>query len=251
MPNMTTIIWRLMVKIVMENILSLMREKKENAKHPIHESLMFGALLAVVGGFLDAYTYVGRGGVFCNAQTGNIVFLGIYAAQGEWSQALAHVPPILAFMAGVVVSEIIKKATSHLQSMDWIRAILIFELLVLFIIGLIPVSTPNFIITITVSFIASVQVSSFRKLVDAPFSTTMCTGNLRSASQAAYMAVTKKDRKAAIRSIRYFTIIFSFVCGACIGALITYWFSARAIWGAGIILSCAALLYYLDERENR
>jgi len=248
---MIIIMTELMDKKIMENILSLMREKKEVSKHPIHESLLFGMLLAIVGGFLDAYTFVGRGGVFCNAQTGNIVFLGIYAAKGEWAQALAHVPPILAFMAGVVASEIIKKAASHLQSMDWTRAILIFELLVLFAIGFIPVSTPNFVITITVSFIASVQVSSFRKLVDAPFSTTMCTGNLRSASQAAYMAVTKKDRKAAIRSMRYFTIIFSFVCGACIGALITYWLSARAIWGAGIILGCAILLSYLDERKNQ
>ena len=37
------------------------------------ESLLLGALLAVAGGFFDAYTYLCRGGVFANAQTGNIV----------------------------------------------------------------------------------------------------------------------------------------------------------------------------------
>ena len=74
-----------------------------HSQHAIHESVRFGILLAIVGGFLDAYTFVGRGGVFANAQTGNIVLLGIYASEGEWRQALVHVPPILACVIGVIV----------------------------------------------------------------------------------------------------------------------------------------------------
>ena len=34
-------------------------------------------LLTLCGGYLDAYTYFVRGGVFANAQTGNIIKLGI------------------------------------------------------------------------------------------------------------------------------------------------------------------------------
>ena len=41
------------------------------------EAFLTGAVLAVVGGFLDAYTYICRGAVFANAQTGNIVLMGI------------------------------------------------------------------------------------------------------------------------------------------------------------------------------
>ena len=37
------------------------------------ETVLIGSLLALAGGFLDAYTYICRGGVFANAQTGNIV----------------------------------------------------------------------------------------------------------------------------------------------------------------------------------
>ena len=44
------------------------------------ESYIVGVLLAIAGGFLDVYTYISRGGVFANAQTGNIVLLGICAA---------------------------------------------------------------------------------------------------------------------------------------------------------------------------
>ena len=44
------------------------------------ETFRLGALLTVVGGFLDTYTYLSRGGVFANAQTGNIVLLALTAA---------------------------------------------------------------------------------------------------------------------------------------------------------------------------
>lgn len=35
----------------------------------ISESLRLGLLLALAGGFMDAYSYIERGGVFANAQT--------------------------------------------------------------------------------------------------------------------------------------------------------------------------------------
>ena len=42
------------------------------------ESFLVMGLLSVVGGYLDAYTYLCRGGVFANAQTGNIAALGFH-----------------------------------------------------------------------------------------------------------------------------------------------------------------------------
>lgn len=41
-----------------------------NKKVQISESIELGILLALSGGFMDAYSYIGRGGVFANAQTG-------------------------------------------------------------------------------------------------------------------------------------------------------------------------------------
>ena len=57
----------------------------------IRDSFRVAALLAVVGGFLDAYTYILRGGVFANAQTGNIVLLGVHMADKDYRQALYYV----------------------------------------------------------------------------------------------------------------------------------------------------------------
>jgi uncharacterized membrane protein YoaK (UPF0700 family) len=68
-------------------------------------TLRLAALLAVAGGFLDSFTYIAHGGVFANAQTGNVVLLGVLAARGDWIAAGQHALPILAFVVGVATAE--------------------------------------------------------------------------------------------------------------------------------------------------
>ena len=45
----------------------------EEKRLQMSESFFLTAILAIVGGFLDSYSYLMRGHVFANAQTGNIV----------------------------------------------------------------------------------------------------------------------------------------------------------------------------------
>jgi len=213
------------------------------------ESVRLGILLAIVGGFLDAYTFVGRDGVFANAQTGNIVLFGAEAAAGNWQQALLSVPPILAFIIGVIIAESLKKTSPFPFIKDSSRAVLIIEIITLFIIGFIPSTIPNIFVTVTISFVSSLQISAFRKLVNSPYSTTMVTGNLRTASQAAYIAFTKKDHASAITAVRYFTVIFAFLIGAFLGGLATLALGAKAIFGAVFILLCSLILFIIDEHS--
>ena len=42
------------------------------------ESIELGVLLAISGGMMDAYSYMARGKVFANAQTGNMLLFGVY-----------------------------------------------------------------------------------------------------------------------------------------------------------------------------
>ena len=67
-------------------------DKRENMPRQMSESLLVGLLLAFSGGLMDAYTYVFRGGVFANAQTGNLILLGINLFDGSF-----HNAPVLAF----------------------------------------------------------------------------------------------------------------------------------------------------------
>ena len=50
-------------------------QKKFNIKDPIYHTLYGGILISMIGGILETYTFLLRGGVFCNAQTGNIVLM--------------------------------------------------------------------------------------------------------------------------------------------------------------------------------
>ena len=53
-----------------------LRETLINKNLPVHEQLIFCLLLTMVGGFFDAYTFVKCDGIWANAQTGKLIFVG-------------------------------------------------------------------------------------------------------------------------------------------------------------------------------
>ena len=65
------------------------------------------ALLIFVGGFYGSYTYLLRGGVFCNAQTANFVLFAIELGNFRWAHAAYYLIPMTAYMMGAFVSEAI------------------------------------------------------------------------------------------------------------------------------------------------
>ena len=171
-----------------------MEREQEITAIPIHETFRVAALLAVVGGFLDAYTYILRGGVFANAQTGNIVLLGVHMADGDYRQALYYVVPIIAFSIGVFITEVLKKYFSSREFAMYEHWIIAIEVLLLLIIGFIPPSMPDGVVNVTISFVCSLQVNSFRKIKNLPYATTMCTGNLRSGTEKLFRCLINKEQ---------------------------------------------------------
>ena len=202
-------------------------------------SLRLGVLLTLVGGGLDAYTYVSRNGVFANAQTGNVVLLSVQAAQSHWSEALNHVPPILAFLVGVATSESLTRPRLAVLVRRPERAALILELVMLTVVGFIPRSAPDSIVTVLVAFTAAVQISTFRTLRDSPYSTAMTTGNLRTLAFNSYRAVIDHDDEAAHRARYFGAIVLSFVLGALGGAVLTRSEGSHAVWAGAAVLVLA------------
>ena len=235
--------------ILITKDMHITKEEKLQAPTKTSESVRLGVLLAIVGGFLDGYTFICRGGVFANAQTGNIVLFGVEITKGNFRQAFMAFLPILAFIIGIVVTEKIKDFSfpSSISVTYSDRIILLIEIIVLFIIGFIPSTVPDAFVTIPISFVSSVQIASFAKLVDSPYSTTMCTGNLRSASQAAYKAFVKKDSNSVTITARYAIIILSFIIGCCFSGILTSKIGVKSIWFAVILLILSLSLFSIDE----
>jgi uncharacterized membrane protein YoaK (UPF0700 family) len=200
------------------------------------ETLLSGCLLAMVGGFLDIYTYKLRGGVFANAQTGNIVLMAASIGEGIPTQFIRYVLPISAFIIGVFVTEVIRHKTSGEQFIHWRQLILLLEILLLFGIGFLPSGRLDPEVNIAVSFVCSLQVSAFRKLHGLTYATTMCTGNLRTGTEEIYRFFTKKDREAGKKALLYFLIIFMFIIGVIFGIYSILLFQERAVWVCCVLL---------------
>ena len=164
------------------------------------ESFLLGGILAVVGGFLDAYTYLLRGGVFANAQTGNIVLLGLYAARFHFAKAFYYLIPISAFIMGVIIVEAVK----------W-------------------------------------KFREYHLFNGNAYATTMCTGNLRSASESLCRYAITKDSSEREKSLRYYGIILFFIGGAVLGTWMSGVFAEKAVLFCCGLLATAFLLMFLEK----
>ncbi|MET0388205.1 MAG: YoaK family protein [Polyangiales bacterium] len=221
------------------------------AEFPRSVSVSLGAVLATAGGFLDSYTYLTRHGVFATSQTGNIVLFGIESAQGEWTRAVRHLPPLLAFIAGVLAAETLKRP-GVARLVRWpARAALVIEIAALLVVGALPESTPDAIVTLTIAFVCSVQVTMFRTLLRWQYNTTMTTGNLRSAAQAVYAALADRDAEAALRARAFTIILAAFTGGAILGGACSTWWGVRAAWVAAACLVLGLWLFTADHLPPR
>ena len=212
----------------------------KQAHGQMSESMRLGALLAVAGGFFDAYTYLCRGGVFANAQTGNIVLLGLELAEREWLRALAYLAPILAFALGVVVAEVVKRRGKARQAggagMHWRQVIVLAEIVLLAVAAFLP-QRMDMAVNILISFVCAMQVEAFRKVRGSAFATTMCTGNLRSGTEQLMIWRQTGDANAARKARHYYCIILFFILGAALGAVCTDTLGERAL-----LITCVPLL---------
>lgn len=221
------------------------------SKQQMSESFLIGMLLAIVGGFLDAYTYIVRGGVFANAQTGNIVLMGIHLAEGKWMDAFSCFIPIFAFVCGVFVDEWIRKFFLPKPIIHWRQIVILSEMFLLFIVALLPIGEKHDLVAnVLVSFVCSLQAQSFRKIHGLPYATTMCTGNLRSGTELIFRFTQSKNIAECKKAADYYGIILFFIFGAGIGALLAKQYGQFTAAFSNILLLAVCILLSIRSRER-
>ena len=200
------------------------------------ESFLIAGILSISGGLQDAYTYMYRGKVFANAQTGNIVLLAQNLVDRNWQAVLRYFSPLLFFALGVAMAECIRMKYQKAQKIHWRQLVLAIEILLLFAVGFIP-NEIDLLANAMVSFACAMQVQAFRKVNGYAFASTMCIGDLRSGVEAFCIWRKSHEPHAKDRMVRYFGIIFLFALGAGLGSKSAAQLGGRAIW-----LSCCFLL---------
>jgi uncharacterized membrane protein YoaK (UPF0700 family) len=205
-------------------------------------TLVISAMLAWAGGFLDGFMYVGHGHVFANSMTGNVVLLGINCLSGSWQTAFHHVPAILAFLAGVCVSQAMQLHAKRRDVSAPYSAVLVLETGVLLALSLLPATTADILFTTSIAFAASVQVQTFREVNGHSYSSTFTTGNLRTLADAAVVWFLDGNSRAAALVVRDFSVICAaFLAGAAAGAYAVQTLGNRALWCDVIGLALVAI----------
>ena len=202
--------------------------------------------LTLSGGLQDAYTYCVRGGVFANAQTGNIVLMSQRAFAGDLAGVLRYLIPLLAFALGVFAAEAVRRRCQGISRLHWRQLVALAEIVLLFAVGFLPPAADP-LANALVSFTCAMQVQAFRKVNGSAYASTMCIGNLRSGVDALCAYWDTRDRTALRRSGRYFAVILIFALGAGLGGAVSQLWGRRAIWASCGLLAVSFLLMFRQE----
>lgn len=213
------------------------------------DSFVLGALLSFSGGLQDAYTFNIRDRVFANAQTGNVVLMGQNFLLGNWDQGIDYMFPVISFVAGVFLSEFIESRYKYNKKMHWRQIVLLFEFLLLFMVGLLPLEYER-IANMTVSFACAMQVQAFRRLRANNYASTMVIGNLKNGTHYMVRFLRSKTPQYLIYSLQYYTIIVIFAIGAGVGGVLSRRLGIRTIWICCGIIMIAGLIMIKVESLN-
>ena len=223
---------------------------KTKHRGQMSESFLTAVFLSLSGGLQDAYTYLFRGKVFANAQTGNIVLLSANIMDGNWERVLHYLVPLCAFALGVLTAEKMRERFKGMQTLHWRQLVVLGEVVLLFIVGFLP-QEQNLLANALVSFACAMQVQAFRKVDGYAFASTMCIGDLRSGVEALCIWRKTHEPQAKDRMLRYFGIILLFAIGAGAGSKSAAVLSGRAIWiSCGLLLVSFALMFIREDLEE-
>ena len=210
------------------------------------EAFVTAAFLSISGGLQDAYTYISRGKVFANAQTGNIVLLSQHIFTGDFHSMLHYLVPVIFFALGVAVAELIRQRFQKAQRIHWRQLVLIIEILLLFVVGFLP-DRFNLIANAMVSFSCAMQVQAFRKVNSFAFASTMCIGNIRSGMESLCAYHKTHNKETLYKASHYFGVILLFALGAGLGSRFIAFWGLRTIWASCLLLLISFLLMFIKQ----
>ena len=219
------------------------------ARGQMSDSLLTASFIILSGGLQDAYTYLCRGKVFANAQTGNIVLLSAYLFEGDTARAVRYLVPVLSFALGVFVAECIHRRFKRMEKIHWRQLIILSEIVLLFAVGFLP-QERNMAANMLVSFVCAMQVQTFRKVRGHAYASTMCIGNMRSGTEALCAYFRTRDKEILQKSLTYFGVIFVFGIGAGLGSLMSGLLGTKAIWCCCVSLLVSFVMMFVPEKNG-
>lgn len=217
-------------------------------KWQISESIAVGIFLALSGGFMDAYSYINRGKVFANAETGNIVLMAIKICEKDFLSAVNYLIPIISFAVGVAASEIIKYRKDRISIVHWRQILALVETAAFIVVAFLPQSMNRYANSV-ISMASGMQFATFPKVRGTAMATTMCTGNLKTGTQNLYRGIKTKDRETIEKGVYYYICIIVFIIGTVLGYVAVGFMAEKAILMAAVGMVAVFILMFKEYEK--
>lgn len=186
-------------------------------------------MLMLSAGYWGGFTYSIRGGVFCNAQTGNCIRFGLALGNLDWSEACYYLIPIVSYFVGTICSVRIARSIKKLHLIRWDTLLVALEMVCVVFLGLLPEDAPFQITHIIINFLCAMQYNTFRQAEGVPMATTFCTNHTRQAAVALDRFLTHKNISARKTMLRHFEMIGIFIFGVAAAAVMSKEFLGKAL----------------------
>ena len=206
-------------------------------------------LLTAAAGWFGAYTFIVRGGVFCNAQTANVVLFAIALGQGNYQKALYLLLPISAYFLGAFVSEYLGKSVKKFHFLRWDTVLIGIEIVTVIGLGFLPEDAPDQICQVALNFICSMQFNTFRQMQGVPAATTFVTNHIRQVGHFLAKYARHSEKTYSKRAWAHGRLILFFVSGAIASTVACRFFAYKSIWGSALILLIVFIRLFIADRS--
>lgn len=198
-------------------------------KVSFHERKLVGLMLTFLGGAMDGYTYF-HYDVFASAQTGNLVLAVIQGSNGQWGHVLQKLMSTLFFFAGILLAKFLIAFFDEKEIYYWRLFILFYEAIIFALLGLDVINVHPVLVTVMISFSASIQWIAFDKINGRAYTNLFTTGNLKGMTTNFYDYVIAKKEGGKEGFFHYLEVVLSFLLGVVVIVTFYHLFSSKAIY---------------------
>ena len=188
-------------------------------------NLALACALSALAGYVDAIGFLHLGGLFVSFMSGNSTRLGVYLAQGHWSNAAEAIGLIALFVTGAGAGSLIVLIRSF-YGQCWV---LLAEASLLAAAALFHALGAPLLAIAAMVLAMGLENAVFQAEGGAGLGLTYITGALVKVGQFAAAALTGGRRWAWLPNLLLWAAL---VLGSLCGALAYHWINLAAIWFA-------------------
>lgn len=206
-----------------------MDKETERIVSPVQasESRRVGALLAMAGGGMNAYSWLLRGGVFATMMTGNLLYFTFNLVQQKWEMLPHYFMPILCFFIGIVIADYFHFHDAR-HRYHWRQGSSVL-IAVLLVASSFFSKEMSFFSALLISFTGGLQAETYTRIQGQVVATTMGTGNFKNIAHWIALYLHTKAPDSLQKSWLYLRTNLYFTFGAIVEGLLTLAFGFWAI----------------------